>query len=260
MRIGMVEVTNSYPIMVITGAGISAESGIPTFRDADGLWENHNVDDVATPEGFKKNPELVHRFYNQRRANLQNPAIQPNDAHRAVARLQQEWKGKVHLVTQNVDNLHERGGSKALIHVHGELLKARCQLCDWNDVWTADLGTEVPCPDCGMTGAMRPDVVWFGEMAPRYEDLYDVFAASAIMICIGTSGQVLPTGRFAQTFRKNGGATIQSNLNETFDSDEFDVLVEGPATKAVPHLVDRLLSGAGFPSTDHRTVRVSVPR
>ncbi|HET8726770.1 MAG TPA: Sir2 family NAD-dependent protein deacetylase, partial [Alphaproteobacteria bacterium] len=151
-------------IVILTGAGISKESGLDTFRDAGGIWARHALEDVATPEGFARNPDLVHRFYNTRRRTLGNPAVQPNAAHRALARLEREWTGEFLLVSQNVDDLHARAGSKALVAMHGELLKVRCGACGHVAERPGDLGTGDACGACGTTGALRPHVVWFGEM------------------------------------------------------------------------------------------------
>src|SRR5688572_24292127 len=156
-------------IVILTGAGISAESGLPTFRDADGLWHGHRVEEVATPEAFAENPKLVHEFYNLRRAALKT--VKPNAAHEAIARLQREYAGEVVLVTQNVDDLHERGGSPSLIHMHGDLLKVKCTWCEKGHTWEDDLSVETACPSCRAVDGMRPDIVWFGEMPYRMEEI-----------------------------------------------------------------------------------------
>ena len=156
-----------HAIVILTGAGVSAESGLPTFRDANGLWQGHRIEEVATPEGFERNPALVHRFYNLRRAAQRS--VQPNAAHDAIANLQWNYPGEVVLVTQNVDDLHERGGSPHVIHMHGELRKVRCQACDAVQLWDGDLGDVSVCGSCGLPGFMRPHIVWFGEM-PFYMD------------------------------------------------------------------------------------------
>ena len=151
------------PIVILTGAGISKESGLHTFRDPDGIWAKYDISEVATPEAFVNNPDLVHYFYNDRRAGLRDPAIVPNAAHLALARLESEWPGDVLLVTQNVDDLHDRAGSKNLIHMHGELLKIRCNHCDLLTGWADDLARETPCPSCGKAGGLRPQGVVFGD-------------------------------------------------------------------------------------------------
>src|SRR3954464_11798432 len=160
----MREISN---IVILTGAGISAESGLATFRGPEGLWEGHRVEDVATPEAFARDPVLVHRFYDARRANL--ATVEPNAAHRALARLDAEWPGALLIVTQNVDDLHERAGARRLLHMHGELKSAWCRACDSRMSWEGGSGGQAMCPDCGVPGQMRPDIVWFGEMALHME-------------------------------------------------------------------------------------------
>ena len=158
-------------LVILTGAGISAESGISTFRDAGGLWETHRFEDLASPQGFARDPALVHRFYNLRRAQLR--VVQPNAAHVALATLERAWaaRGDFLLVTQNVDDLHERAGSQRLLHMHGELRKLRCAACGEVTPWQDDAGTDTPCPGCARAGAMRPDIVWFGEMPYHMEEI-----------------------------------------------------------------------------------------
>lgn len=187
-------------IVILTGAGISAESGIRTFRGADGLWENHRLEDVATPEAFARNPELVQRFYNDRRRQLFNRDIQPNSAHQALAKLEAEFTGEVLLVTQNIDNLHERAGSQHLIHMHGELMQARCLACAQTSLLTEaetpDLDSLMPCPHCTTRGTLRPHVVWFGEMPLQLDEIYAALAQADLFISIGTSGNVYPAAGF----------------------------------------------------------------
>ena len=200
-------------IVILTGAGISAESGIKTFRAADGLWENHRVEDVATPEAFLRNPLLVQNFYNQRRQQLLTPAIQPNAAHRALAKLEKAFPaGKVLLVTQNIDDLHERAGSRNLIHMHGELLKGRCQTSGGLVDLDHDLTVNLPCPLCGGKGCLRPHVVWFGEMPLQMETIYRALSQCDRFISIGTSGNVYPAAGFVEEANRQGAHTVELNL------------------------------------------------
>ena len=234
-------------IVILTGAGISKESGLDTFRDPDGIWAKHSLDEVATPQGFARNPALVHQFYNSRRRGLLDPAIQPNPAHKAIARLQQNWPGKVVLVTQNIDDLHERGGSHAVIHMHGELLKAECQHCGAVVDWREDLSIETACPDCGLPAGMRPHVVWFGEM-PRFMDRIVLALADAdLFISIGTSGNVYPAAGFVAEAREYGAATIELNLEPSEGATLFAETRYGPASVLVPDYVDELLDLAAAP-------------
>lgn len=228
-------------IVILTGAGISAESGLPTFRDKDGLWEGHRVEDVACPEAFRRNPDLVHKFYNLRRAALKTVA--PNAAHLAIARLQREFRGRVTLITQNVDDLHERAGSPGVIHMHGELTKARCVHCDSDCHWEGDMETDTPCPVCRRTGGMRPDIVWFGEIPYHMERIEGVLEDADIFAAIGTSGHVYPAAGFVMAAKFAGAETIEINNAQTQVSGSFGSHLTGPATVEVPLWVDRLLSG-----------------
>lgn len=227
-------------IVILTGAGISAESGIPTFRASDGLWENHRVDDVATPAGFRKDPELVHRFYNERRAAIQT--VLPNAAHEALARLEQGWRdGGFLLVTQNIDDLHERGGSQNVAHIHGEINKIKCVSCVHEETTTADTCVDTACAKC--TLPMRPDVVWFGEM-PYYLDVIEpVLDRTDVFISIGTSGQVMPASLFATVVRmaNPNAEIIEVNPNPTGES-TFNRVIAESASTAIPELVDELLA------------------
>ncbi|MEB4592602.1 Sir2 family NAD+-dependent deacetylase [Candidatus Thiothrix sp. Deng01] len=233
---------NQYPsIVILTGAGISAESGIQTFRAADGLWHNHRIEEVATPEGFAANPALVHEFYNARRRQLHDPAVQPNAAHLALARLEQEYPGEVLLVTQNVDDLHERAGSTNLIHMHGELGKIRCQHSGQVYGWTDDLDTRTVCECCGKPGNLRPHIVWFGEMPLLMEDIYAALEECDLFLSIGTSGQVYPAAGFVEVAREAGSRTVELNLDPSNNSARFDKSFNGPATQVVPMFVERLL-------------------
>ena len=215
-------------IVILTGAGVSAESGVATFRDKDGLWEGHRFEDVACPDAFRRNPGMVHNFYNQRRAALRTVA--PNAAHFSIARLQREFPGTVTLITQNVDDLHERAGSTDVIHMHGELRKVRCNLC-WRGLeWDGDLDTTTPCPFCNRSGGMRPDIVWFGEIPKFMERIGRVLETADIFAAIGTSGHVYPAAGFVSMAAAAGAATIEINNTETLISDHFGRHLTGPAT------------------------------
>ncbi|SPF79966.1 NAD-dependent deacylase [Pseudoprimorskyibacter insulae] len=225
-------------IVLLTGAGISAESGLGTFRDEGGLWAQHRIEDVATPEGFARNPALVHGFYNARRA--QAAAATPNAAHHALARLQQADGFDVTIVTQNVDGLHEMAGSTA-IHMHGELSGALCAACDHR--WPAPLEMSVgePCPACkAPTG--RPDIVWFGEMPYHMDTIADHIAECDLFVAIGTSGQVYPAAGFVQEANYAGAHTLEINLRDSDTSHAFRDHLVGPASQVVPRWVDSLLA------------------
>ncbi len=226
-------------IVILTGAGISAESGLPTFRDANGLWRGHRFEGVASPEAFESTPALVHEFYNMRRAALKT--VQPNAAHKAIARLQREYPGEVILVTQNVDDLHERGGSIQVIHMHGELKKVRCVACEADQEWEGDLSTETGCLVCGRPGGMRPDIVWFGEMPFYMEEIAAALSKADIFIAIGTSGHVYPAAGFVMLASEAGARTIEVNLDATLVSSAFAEQRVGAASKIVPQLVEELL-------------------
>jgi len=230
-------------IVILTGAGVSAESGINTFRDAGGLWEEHRVEDVATPEAFVRDPDLVHRFYDARRAAVQEKA--PNAAHEALARLDAAWPGELLIVTQNVDDLHERAGAKRLIHMHGEHLNAWCTACDQRSPWTGPLINRPGCPACGMAGYLRPDVVWFGEMPYRMDEIYRAINRADLFVSIGTSGAVYPAAGFVREARANGARTLELNLEPSEGSYWFDEARHGPATALVPAWVDEVLGGEG---------------
>ena len=232
---------NSHPrsIVVLTGAGISAESGIETFRAADGLWANHPVDDVATPEGFERNPQLVYQFYNQRRRQLLSQEIRPNLAHTALARFEHEFDGEFLLVTQNIDNLHERAGSANLLHMHGELLKMRCLNSRLIFDITEDLDYDTHCRCCRSPGNLRPHVVWFGEMPFHMNQINNALESCDIFVAIGTSGNVYPASGFYQTAKIRRAHTVELNLEETGSS--FDTHVYGPATETVPQFFNQIL-------------------
>ncbi|WP_417227924.1 Sir2 family NAD+-dependent deacetylase [Amphritea sp.] len=227
-------------IVILTGAGISAESGIRTFRAADGLWEDHQIEDVATPEAFERDPGLVHRFYNQRRKQLLQPDIQPNLAHQALARLEQQFTGELLLVTQNIDNLHERAGSQNLIHMHGELLNLRCTTSGQVFSHHGPVLPDARCQCCDHQGTLRPDIVWFGELPMQMELIYDALESSDLFIAIGTSGHVYPAAGFVEMANRAGAETVEINLEPSKVQSAFDRHLYGPASQEVPRFVDSL--------------------
>ena len=230
-------------VVVLTGAGISAESGLPTFRGSDGLWLGWRLEDVATAEAFARQPDVVQRFYDLRRRQLLAPDIAPNPAHHALAELERRWPGPVQIVTQNIDDLHERAGSENLIHMHGELLKARCTACALVSPWRDDLAAAHRCPACGATQALRPHVVWFGEMPLELDAIYKALAACDLFIAIGTSGQVYPAAGFVGEVRRHGRAhTVELNLEPSAVDGLFTEQRRGPASEVVPRYVDDLLA------------------
>ncbi len=225
-------------LVVLTGAGVSAESGLPTFRDAHGLWEGHRPEDVATPEAYRADRGLVHRFYDERRAALRR--VEPNAAHQALARLEAELGDDLFLVTQNIDDLHERSGSARVVHMHGELLAARCEACRNRTPWVGDLGSWPPCPRCGQP-SMRPDVVWFGEAPYRMSEVLDAVASADVFCAIGTSGLVYPAAAFGDVAAACGARTLELNLGESHVASGFHDVRRGPATELVPAWVDEVL-------------------
>jgi NAD-dependent deacetylase len=227
-------------IVILTGAGVSAESGLATFRGPDGLWEGHRVEDVATPEAFRRDRALVHAFYDARRAKL--AAVQPNAAHKALARLDAEWPGDLLLVTQNVDDLHERAGSRRLIHMHGELTKGWCLTCDQRFRWEGPMGEGASCPNCHAEGQVRPDIVWFGEMPYDMESIEEAVRSSDLFVSIGTSGAVYPAAGFVQTARYCGARTLEINLEPSISSYLFDESRIGRAGEVVPPWVEEVLA------------------
>lgn len=227
-------------IVILTGAGISAESGIRTFRAADGLWENHRIEDVASPEGFRRDPAVVYKFYNERRRQLRDPQIKPNAAHLALAELEAKWPGPFLLVTQNVDNLHARAGSKKMVQMHGELLKARCTYCHKAFAWEDDLDDSHDCPDCGFLGRMRPHIVWFGEMPLFMGTIGTALETASVFVSIGTSGQVYPAAGLVQSVPRSC-RKIEVNVAGTEISSAFDEHRVGPASQKVTELVRELL-------------------
>lgn len=229
-------------IVVLTGAGISAESGIRTFRAADGLWENHRIEDVATPEAFERDPELVHQFYNQRREQLLLPDIHPNPAHQALAKLEQGCTEQFLLVTQNIDNLHERAGSHNLIHMHGELLNLRCITSGQVFSNHQPVAPEARCRCCGQTGTLRPDIVWFGEMPMQMELIYEALESCDLFVSIGTSGHVYPAAGFVEVANSVGAETVEINLEPSKKQSAFDRHIYGPASREVPLFVESLIN------------------
>jgi NAD-dependent deacetylase len=227
-------------IVILTGAGVSAESGVATFRGPDGLWEGHRVEDVATPEAFRRDPALVHAFYDARRAKL--GTVEPNAAHKALARLDAEWRGELLLVTQNVDDLHERAGSQRLVHMHGELRKGWCLACDDRFAWAAPMGEDAFCPNCAATGQVRPDIVWFGEMPYEMDRIDQALQCCDLFVSIGTSGAVYPAAGFVQTARYCGARCIEMNLEPSMGSVFFHESRIGPAGTLVPEWVDEMLA------------------
>lgn len=228
-------------IVVLTGAGLSAESGLATFRDKEGIWSKYDYRDVATPEGYARDPALVLDFYNQRRR--QNSDVKPNAAHRALARLEAEHDGSVWIVTQNVDPLHEAAGSRNLIHMHGEIARALCAACGARHYWgLRDIGLDSVCPGCSVKGKLRPDVVWFGEMPYHMERIHDALSACDLFLSIGTSGTVYPAAGFVREARMAGAHTVELNLEPSEGASLFHETIHGRATEIVPPYVTRILA------------------
>ena len=227
-------------IVILTGAGVSAESGLATFRGPDGLWEGHRVEDVCAPDAYRRDPALVHAFYDARREKL--GTVQPNAAHEALARLDSEWPGELLLITQNVDDLHERAGSKRLLHMHGELTSGWCLACDRRFPWVGAMGETAECPLCGTAGRVRPDIVWFGEMPYDMDRIDQALQHADLFVSIGTSGAVYPAAGFVQTARYCGAKTLEMNLEPSLGNTFFDESRIGPAGKLVPDWVDEVLS------------------
>lgn len=226
-------------IVVLTGAGVSAESGLSTFRDADGLWEQHDPMDLATPEAFARDPELVYRFYNARRSQLSD--VEPNAAHQSLARLQREYSGEVFLVTQNVDDLHERGGSHQVCHMHGELQSMLCTRCASAMPAVAGYDAASTCPGCGSAGHLRPNIVWFGEMPYYMDEIEAQLADCDLFIAMGTSGLVYPAAGFVQQALGHGALTVEVNKEVSEVTGYFHQQRQGPATIQVAALVEELL-------------------
>ncbi len=232
-------------VFILTGAGVSAESGVPTFRDAEGLWERHRIEEVATPGAYRRDRALVRRFYDERRHAL--AGVVPNAAHRALARLEaglRERGGELFLCTQNIDDLHERAGSRAVVHMHGELLKARCTACGAIHPWVGDMGPADACPACHRIDALRPHVVWFGEVSLAMDHIAAALGRADLFAAIGTSGTVAPASAFAARARQAGIPTLEFNL-EASSASAFDERRFGPAGKTVPRWVDDVLGEIG---------------
>ena len=225
-------------IIILTGAGVSAESGLGTFRDVGGLWDQYDLEEVATPEGFAKNPKLVHEFYNLRRQMMVE--AEPNAAHIALAKLEREIGDRMLIVTQNIDDLHERAGSKRVLHMHGRLGGILCAHCNDRRDEVRALSIEDECPTCGRTGGLRPDVVWFGEMPHHLEEIDRALGAAQLFVSIGTSGNVYPAAGFVSAARRLGLETLELNMEAT--STEFTARKLGPATEIVPAWVEEVLS------------------
>jgi NAD-dependent deacetylase len=227
-------------IVILTGAGLSAESGLATFRDKGGIWAKHRIEDVATPEAFARDAARVQAFYNTRRANMRD--AKPNAAHAAIARLEAQHAGRVLVVTQNIDALHEAAGSRNLIHMHGELLKAWCLACDARVPWTSDITGHAACTRCKVSGRLRPDVVWFGEMPYHMEMIEAALAQADLFVSIGTSGSVYPAAGFVAAAGSAGAETVELNLEPSEGARMFDRAIHGPATTVVPAFVADLLA------------------
>ncbi len=228
-----------HSIVILTGAGISAESGLETFRSEDGLWAQHRIEDVCTPQALRRDPALVHRFYDLRRAALDG--VEPNAAHLALARLEREWPGEFLLITQNVDDLHERAGSRRVLHMHGALNSALCAACGHRTEWQGSLPPGSACPSC-TAPALRPDIVFFGEMPYRMDEIEAAFGRFILFVSIGTSGAVYPAAGFVRMASAAGARTLELNLEPSAGSGWFDECRHGPATRLVPDWVDELLS------------------
>ncbi len=229
-------------VFVLTGAGISAELGLSTFRDKDGLWSRYKIEDVASLAGYERDPQRVLEFYNLRRNA--HGEVKPNAAHIALATLETHWAERgasVTICTQNIDNLHERAGSKRVIHMHGELAKVRCHDCGDVSIADGDLSANLGCAACGRIGAMRPHVVWFGEMPLDMDDIYEALAASNLFVSIGTSGSVYPAAGFVRAAREAGMPTMEINLEPSENASAFDVARYGKASEAVPIWVDEMI-------------------
>lgn len=229
-------------IVVLTGAGISAESGVPTFRGVDGLWEGHRIEDVASPGGFARDPEMVHRFYNARRARLTDGSVVPNPAHLALAKLGRARGIELLLVTQNIDDLHERAGSPEVRHLHGELLKSRCKACGAVAVCREDLSRASICAACGGIDCLRPHVVWFGELPFGVDEISAALARADLFVSIGTSGQVYPAAGFVTWARQAGVPTLEINLEPSATHGAFDESRHGKAGELVPAWVEEVLA------------------
>ncbi|MEZ9823179.1 Sir2 family NAD+-dependent deacetylase [Shewanella sp. 10N.286.45.A1] len=230
-------------IVILTGAGISAESGLRTFRDQDGLWEEHKIEEVATPEGYENNPELVEQFYNERWQQFHNGSIEPNAGHDALAKLEREFEGKLLVVTQNIDDLHERAGSKRLLHMHGELSKGRCPRSRQTFLLREPFGPTHTCTCCIPAQRLRPHVVWFGEMPIGLDRIQHALDTCDLFIAIGTSGTVYPAAGFVDTANHHGAQTVDINLMPADRHSQFQYHLQGKASEVLPKLVEQILQG-----------------
>ena len=228
-------------IVILTGAGISAESGIKTFRASDGLWEEHRIEDVASPEGFQRDPHLVQQFYNARRQQLLSSEVNENLAHKALAKLEQQFNGELLLVTQNIDDLHERAGSQKVLHMHGELLKKRCNQSDEISNCQNELFPDDICECCQQKGHLRPHIVWFGEMPFYMDEIYSKLSQCDLFVAIGTSGRVYPAAGFVEIAAQSGAQTLEINLEESQLASQFEQGIYGKASEKVPQWVASIL-------------------
>lgn len=228
-------------IVILTGAGISAESGIKTFRASDGLWEEHRIEDVASPEGFQRDPHLVQQFYNARRQQLLSSEVNENLAHKALAKLEQQFNGELLLVTQNIDDLHERAGSQKVLHMHGELLKKRCNQSDEISNCQNELFPDDICECCQQKGHLRPHIVWFGEMPFYMDEIYSKLSQCDLFVAIGTSGHVYPAAGFVEIAAQSGAQTLEINLEESQLASQFEQGIYGKASEKVPQWVASIL-------------------
>ncbi len=235
-------ISPDHPVVVLTGAGISKESGLSTFRDKDGIWSSVRIEDVATPEAFQRNPDAVHDFYNKRRRLLTEQHVEPNAAHYALVKLELAWPGGILVVTQNVDSLHEQAGSQNLIHMHGRHREARCNACDHVVAWKGDMSTEDVCEGCGERGGLRPNVVWFGETPMDMDLIEEALLGCGLFVSIGTSGNVYPAAGFVELVRKTHARAVELNLEPSQGAARFDITRYGPATEVVPAFVDDLIA------------------
>ncbi len=230
-------------VFILTGAGISKESGINTFREKDGLWDNYKIEDVCTVEAFKKNPELVNSFYNERKRNLLDPKIKPNAAHFSLAELEKNCKKDFLIVTQNIDNLHEQAGSKKIVHMHGSLEKAYCMYCNSRVKYDFEVTTNYKCKSCNNKGMVRVDVVWFGEQPKYLNEIYNFLEKTEVFISIGTSNNVYPAAGFIDFLNQINNKILmyEFNLEKTSKSIFFDKRFSGPATKTIPKFVKKVI-------------------
>ena len=227
-------------IVVLTGAGISAESGLPTFRGAGGIWENHRVEDVASPQAFARDPPLVQRFYNSRRQRLLSPDIKPNSAHLALAEFEKTFNGQFLLITQNIDNLHELAGSENIVHMHGELLKKRCQACHQVSTAREDINVGDTCGQCGEQGTLRPHVVWFGEMPLEMDRIHQALEKCDLFLSVGTSGNVYPAAGFVDIANMCNSHSVEINLEPSAMVSSFKQKIYGPAASMLPEFLAQL--------------------